>query len=144
MAGAPVKCLTFRCLSAYARAQSVKVRRVKAVSFNAFGLSAFYLLAKNACEILDFSSRHGTPDRLEASGNVADAGFVRGAVFMLINAGKTAQAIWVGVGLVCWEMVLRSLFLRVEIKCLREKSAKWTYRGARKQVQRRSLSDTMY
>jgi hypothetical protein len=67
-----------------------------------------------------------------------------GVVFMLINAGKIALAIWVGVGLVCYDFVLRSLFLRLEIKRLREKSAKWIYRGARKQVQRRSLSDTMY
>jgi hypothetical protein len=43
-----------------------------------------------------------------------------GAVFLLLNACKIAQAVWVGVGLVCYAAVLRSLFLRVEIKRLRE------------------------
>jgi hypothetical protein len=119
------------------------------VKLYAIGLCALYLLTKLLVRPWVFRpvSQRPVGLRHQETLQVLDlfaALALLGAVFMFINAGLIAAGIAAGLSLAGFDLVLRSVFLRAEIRRLQKKSTSRSYRSVRKQVLRRTLSDTTY
>ena len=63
-----------------------------------------------------------------------------GAFFMLVNQVMLVKAVATIGGLVLYDLFIRRCFLEIEVRRLRAKSEKWTYRSAIRHIERRAQS----
>jgi hypothetical protein len=63
-----------------------------------------------------------------------------GAFFMLANQVPILKAAAVVAGLLLYDLGVRRCFLEIEVRRLRAKSAKWSYRSAMRHIRRRAQS----
>jgi len=110
-----------------------------------FGLCILYVLIKTGVRFWLFRPVHARPALVRGNEvlrllDLAAIMALIGAFFMLVDQMPLARAGALVAILVVYDLVIHRCFLEIEVRRLRAKSEKWSYRGAMRHIRRRAQS----